>query len=562
MAQHSGFFNALMTQGEYDRNYNADDYSNNLAVVISDGVLRSANDDLKAITDGMNVTIGIGRGWIRGRWFYNDTPYNFVVPAASTVYPRKDRICLRLDNTLATRNVFLYYASGVPAEIPVAPAPVDTEDVKDLVLCEIDVPKMATSVTVKDTRADASLCGWVYSTSGDNSFFTSLDSDFNEWLNEKKETLATVTIFKQYLWQGVTDTDGQDVVTFDIPQYDPTGVDIIQVYTNGLLEVEGTDYTLDGSNIHFIGNKAAGQEITVICYKSIDGTGLGSMSDRLEEAERKIAALDDFTAYNYICTGVNDNIELSKIALNFVNSADDGKTMTIYVHGNIGISTPFGGVGDTLEPFRWFSFGTTANTSRRICFDFGNCSQLNIPLTANTQNIIFYGTNVYVRNAKIRAEGTGASTTCIGFNSTSGNVLCERCVFNILGGTGSYLSATGVFRDCSVAVHNSAGVGRCFIPTTASFLKITGGDYRAYAASGRGSAAIYVASTMTDAVVITEAVSFPNVSRTGYTLEYAIYDLANSKKCLYIGTVTPLTVSATGQTVYNTIVSNKTTGVW
>lgn len=35
MAEKSGFFNALNVDGAYDRTYNANDYCDNLAVVIS-----------------------------------------------------------------------------------------------------------------------------------------------------------------------------------------------------------------------------------------------------------------------------------------------------------------------------------------------------------------------------------------------------------------------------------------------------------------------------------------------------------------------------------------------
>ena len=47
MAEHYGFFDALETaDGQFDRTYSARDYNENLATIISNGVLRSANDDL------------------------------------------------------------------------------------------------------------------------------------------------------------------------------------------------------------------------------------------------------------------------------------------------------------------------------------------------------------------------------------------------------------------------------------------------------------------------------------------------------------------------------------
>ena len=37
----SGFFNALLKDGSYDRKYNADDYSNALSFVVGDGVVNT-----------------------------------------------------------------------------------------------------------------------------------------------------------------------------------------------------------------------------------------------------------------------------------------------------------------------------------------------------------------------------------------------------------------------------------------------------------------------------------------------------------------------------------------
>lgn len=72
MAEHFGFFDALETaDGLYDRTYSARDYSENLATIISNGVLRSTNDDLKVTVNGLTVTVGIGRAWINGCWYHS-----------------------------------------------------------------------------------------------------------------------------------------------------------------------------------------------------------------------------------------------------------------------------------------------------------------------------------------------------------------------------------------------------------------------------------------------------------------------------------------------------------
>ena len=199
--QTSGFFNAQKVNGIYDRYYNADHYSDNLAVIISDGVLRSSADDLKVTANGMTVTVGIGRAWIRGKWYKNDVPYAFTVPTPPTTNPRIDRVVLRCDNSRAVRDISLKYVTGTPAASPTAPAPMNTDEIKDIVLCEYTVGVNATSVKPTDTRGNANLCGWVYSVSGDNSFFESLDGAFDEWFKEKKNTLSSVTLFKKYVYR-------------------------------------------------------------------------------------------------------------------------------------------------------------------------------------------------------------------------------------------------------------------------------------------------------------------------------------------------------------------------
>lgn len=561
MAQHSGFWNSLLVNGEHDRRYNADDYSNNLAVIISDGVLRSSADDLRPVANGMGVDIGIGRAWIRGKHYYNDTVYNMVVPAAPTTYPRIDRIMLRFDKSLASRSILLHYEEGTPAASPVAPAPLDNDTYKDLVICDVYVAVNATEAVVTDKRADKEVCGWVYSVVGDESFFKSLDNSFAAWFMQKKDDLASVTVFKDHVWSGETVTAGQTVVAFDIPQYDPTGVDVIMVYFNGSLMVEGVDYTLENSVITFATAKSAGQRVVVHCWKSYDGTGLGSMVDKVVELENKVNALGDMSEYNYFATGAADNIALSEIAQAFLAGEDDGKTLTIKVYGNLGVASPNGGSGTTGDPYQWFTLGVTGTVSRRVCFDFENAGRVNITCGAGTQNTVFYGGNIRVKNLRLRVECNTANTVCVGFGDTTGNVLAENCVIYINGYSGCYVAANGVFRDCSFACVNSANVGRCYIPAAGSLLRIFGGDAFAYAASGRGSAAIYVASGI-DAAVVADGVNFPTSARSGLSQGHAIYDLGNNKKSTYIGSITTLTVDAAGQNVYGTIAANRTKGTW
>lgn len=566
MALRSGFYNAMFVNGDYDRKYNADDYRNVFAAFLKDGVRRSGADDFKVTASGLELTVNLGYAICGGRWCHLDANHTItgITPPVGD-YSRIDAVVLRVDENEATRAAEIIYREGTTGA-NVGPSKDTSSGVSELILAYITVMPLASSVTVEDLRANADFCGWVTTPVGYDDYFESLDAKFYEFLNERKDRLASVTMFKQYVWRTVLEAQAT-AVAFDIPQYDSTGVDIIEVYTNGIRETEGVNYTLNESVVTFIPNggngiKTAGTEIVVVCYKSIDGTGLGTVADEVTQLQNDVAALGNVSQYNYICTGLNDNHALSEIAQTFLSGANDATTMTINVHGKMGVTSAAAGLGTAGSPYKWFNFGLATTTSRRICFDFGNCSQIDFTCPAGTQNIIFSGLNVYVKNAKMRITANDTDTVCVGFDSTNGNVLCERCVIIVNGYSGCYLSATGVFRDCSCSITNSAGVGRCFIPASGSFLRVFGGDYLAYAASGRGSAVVYVPANVTNAAVVVEGVSFPNAPRSGYSQGYSVYDLAANGKSTYIGCVSTLTHSATGQNNFGNIAVNQTTGTW
>lgn len=303
MAQKSGFFNALVNAGVYDRTYNADDYCDNLAVIISNGVLRG-NDNLKVSASNLNLTVNAGRAWINGHYFYNDSTYSLPAVTAPTGGKRIDRVILRLDKTLSIRSLTIQYLQGTAATSPVAPALTRNENVYELCLAELTINANAsTFASVVDTRSDADLCGWVYSVSGDDSFFENLDEEFETWFEEKKDTLASVTLFKRYKWESTLDS-ASSTVSFNIPQYDADTC-FVEVYVNGFL---ADDYSVSGSTITFGTQLIAGTEVTVLAYKSIDGTGIMSVSDEITQLQNAYAALSGVSNYTYTCNGLNDNV--------------------------------------------------------------------------------------------------------------------------------------------------------------------------------------------------------------------------------------------------------------
>ena len=287
MAEKSGFFNALNVDGVYDRKYNANDYSDNLAAIISTGVRRSVDNDLYVRASGtsMAITVSPGRAFISGKYYHNNAVFtDFTVPTAPTGDSKRiDRVVLRKDESTSVRSINLVYLTGTPSANPKAPAITIDGDIYEIVLADILVNSGVTVITqnnIIDQRANRSLCGWVTSPVGYDDYWEAQDEAFENWFTGVKDTLSSVTLFKEYHWHGSFSAAGS-TITFNIPQYDPTGVDIVQVYVNGLREVPEVDYTLNNNIITFTSQKIAGTEVHVVVYKSIDGTGLGSVSEEI-----------------------------------------------------------------------------------------------------------------------------------------------------------------------------------------------------------------------------------------------------------------------------------------
>lgn len=553
--QKSGFFNALLTNGEYDRKYNADDYCDNLAVVISNGVLRGVDDDLKVTATGMVATVGVGRAWINGHYYVNDTAYSFSAVSAPIGGARYDRVFLRLNKELAVRSVSLVYQQGTAGNNPVKPAPTRTGNIYDLVLADIYVGTNATSVTVTDTRGDAELCGWVYSTSGDDSFFKSLDASFNEWFAEKKDTLASVTLFKRYNWRTVLSTATKSV-TFNIPQYDAETC-FIEVYVNGILETTGVDYTASGSVLTFTGTLIAGSEIEVKCYKSIDGTGIESVADEITELQNEVAALTAKDEYVYVCNGVNDNVLISNIVREFQAGTGYG-SMRLSVYGTFGATAAARGSGTANSVYGWFNFYQETAPTRRCVVDFTNCSAISLPITDGTTNIVFYGSWVEVIGANVIANNSTANTIIRIFNSSAGVIRCENSRFWVTAYQDSYISNSGTFTNCRGSIANVVNNTYCFLPSGTGLLRINGGEYYAYTGGSSYRSAV-VGQSAADAVSILYGVNAPTLTRSGFYQTDAIMQFVGGGmlNCTDLISALPVTVVSGISNIRGTIAKSK-----
>lgn len=547
MAQHSGFFNALESGGVYDRKYNADDYTSNLAAIISTGVRRSGQDDLKVTATGLTVTVGVGRAWIDGRWYYNDTALNIatVTPPVGQL-SRKDGVYLQANSNTAGREIKLVYKTGTPASTPTAPACTRAGGIYELMLAEITVAPEATGVTVTDKRSNAAVCGWITSPVGYSEYFTSLDNQFNEWFEDVKDEVASVTLFKQYMWSTTTTGTSTTSVTFSIPQYDSSGVDIIQVYVNGLLEIPTTDYTLSGSTITFTAGKASGTEIVVICYKSIDGTGLGSVSDEVTALQNTVDGFGNILDFYYFANGTTDNVAISTAVRAFLNgSTSDGNRMKLHIIGQLGATAADAGSGTSASHYRWFNFAPTAATNRQVTLDFSNASPLNIQPTDGTFNAVFYG-NVNIEGLVLTAGASTYSNMYIAGFEGAENITVRDVKATLTGSQSSYallFATSGTFENCEVSVTNTAGGANVFKMTNTN-VRIFGGTFYAYAGDSLSNAAAIFTPGMATGTAVVYGAKFPTVSRAGLYQKDAAMILGG--KASLFGVMTTLTIAGSG----------------
>lgn len=540
MAEHCGFFDSLLLNGEYDRTYSADDYCDNLATIIKTGVQYSPLDDLAVKpAGGMALSVGIGRAWINGRYYYNDSVHTgLVVPTAPTGSNKRiDRVVVRMDKTIAVRNIYLDLKVGTAAASPVPPTLTRDDNIYEIALADIyiDAAQTALDVTdIVDQRENENVCGWAACV-----------------------TPAIISLLKEYKWRTELATPAQEV-TFFIPQYEADSVHILEVYVNGIRETAGEDYTVQDDVISFALPKQAGTEIEVFLYKSIDGTGLKSVDDEVKEMQATLAALATDTADVYVCNGKNDNVLLSQIAQEWLNGGTDYASKKIRVVGTFGASAPYGGTGDSTTPYRWLSVGTDGNTNRRIIFDFSSCGEINLPVVAGKYNTVFYGHNAHIIGANVIANETTAETIIKCFSSYAGAIKAENCRFWVTAYRDSMIASTGTFENCRGSVANIINNSYCFLPFTDSLLRINGGEYYAYTGDSSKQSGV-VGQSAANSVTVMNGVNAPTAARSGFYQTNSVLQWSGGGvlSCTDLVSALPLVVASGISNIRGTIAKSK-----
>lgn len=309
MSIDSYFFNAELSNGQYDREYTAQDLTNYLRKIVGDGVFPNPSSNLQVMAStGMNIIVKAGEGMGLGHKIVNTNDKILTVEQSDVALNRIDRVVYYID--YINREMNIKIKKGEIGAEPVAPALTRNEDVYEYSLATINVNKQMTSITqssITDTRGDSAVCGWVVGlikevdtstlfaqwntafnekTDDFNQQLAENQNDFNVWFENLKETLQTSTLLRVFKTLYRTQTENQTVCPINIPQY-KNEFDILEVYINGL-RLNEDDYEIDVLNSQITLSKAIniiGTPIEFVVYKNVDGSNAETVVGQVEELQ-------------------------------------------------------------------------------------------------------------------------------------------------------------------------------------------------------------------------------------------------------------------------------------
>lgn len=296
----SYFFNALPNpDGTWDREYNAENMSDYLNLLVGSGVFPNPSTNLQVMaSSGFNIVVKAGSAWINGKKMENTTDYSITLDGSDVLLNRIDRVIFYLDTQ--AREMGIDVIKGTPATNPVAPDLTRTATRQEYCLATVAINKQVSAISqadITDTRADSDVCGWVAG------LIQQVDTStlFNQWqaaysayyaavqqqLNDFMETLQTTLRVNTYLvnydkYLTVTQSDSK-IIPLNMQNYTYEPTDVITVYLNGLAAAPDVDWLLDTRqtppelHVNLVGSSNTTDEIYIRVLKT--KIGIAQMVD-------------------------------------------------------------------------------------------------------------------------------------------------------------------------------------------------------------------------------------------------------------------------------------------
>lgn len=263
MAVNGFFFNAVNEGGVYDRTYTAEDVTSWLNQIVGNGVFPVPSNQLQVrASSGMTVIVGAGEGWIDGHKLENTADMELTLDNADAILNRIDRIVFYADYN--AREMGIEVIKGTAAATPTAPELTRNTSRYEMSLATITVNKQITSITqsmITDTRANSNVCGWVAGLiqQVDTStlfvqwqtayadYYAAIKQQLDDFMEALTQELGVYAYLQQYQKSVDLTSSSSKTIALDMTGYTYDARDFIVVYINGLVGIQGTDYTISAS---------------------------------------------------------------------------------------------------------------------------------------------------------------------------------------------------------------------------------------------------------------------------------------------------------------------------
>lgn len=285
MAVRYGYFNSV----DGDRKYNAEDMTMYFKGLVSDGVYQTiGNMFVVHAGSDLAVTVGTGRALVNMHWIENTAILNLDLGTASVSADTYKLIILRCDISDSVRSCSIAVKDSVNGTINLT----NDETITELCLARVRIRKNASTISQSDIRdyRGSSYCPWITGlikqvdvsqlnaqfykfyeeqTAELEAYMTEQKASFDSWLASLQSELQVNTKLKKYQYSYETTAEESEIPL--ISNYEDG--DVLLVHINGVLYVEGDEYTIDTANNQISLAKSVTKDnlITQILIKSVIG---------------------------------------------------------------------------------------------------------------------------------------------------------------------------------------------------------------------------------------------------------------------------------------------------
>ena len=481
MAINSYWFNSEEVNGVHDRVYHATSFAEYLDGIISSGVLAKPSTNLQVhATTGLTVVVKPGAGWINGYKMVLDADMALNLDIAHATLARIDRVVFAVDHE--EREMKIYVKKGTPASSPVAPALVDTDELKELSLAQIHIPAAATLViqsNITDERPSR-YCGYIsglidqvdtatlydqFLTSM-REFEYSMTSNFRDWFQSLQDTLVSNTLFVE---KKISFKANANTLSFGLPESLQYGdaLDVLHVYVNGFRLVEGEEYDIigEGMGTGIMFKNAISKDETLVEVTNWKTVGTTNVQEAVDDILTIQDNINKINTYTYYATGEDDVEGLNNFIKDFLDGTGNflgiasNQQAVIKVVGEINItnSTPVTIIDSSNETYI-LAYPDNEN-KKRLTLDFSNCI-VNVDINTTTAGSIVrtYNSkqNVIIKGLKITGSIFASDMNIIMSASDLEDVIID--VTNVSPSTivGIKVSTNlAVTKNCKVTITNT-----------------------------------------------------------------------------------------------------------